>query len=215
MSNEVDITGNKYNMLTAIKRIKGYKPTGIYWLCECECKNKCIVKKYDLVHLKAVSCGCYARKASSERNSTHKMRNTKLYCCWVSMKQRCYNPNHKAYKNYGARGITVCDEWKKDFQSFYNWSMSSGYSDGLSIDRKNNDKGYSPDNCRWSTSLEQQNNRRGIHQIKYNGETHSIAEWSRITGIPSKTISRRIFVLHIPVDIALTKKNLRYEKQGA
>lgn len=133
----------------------------------------------------------------------HGMRNTRIYNIWRTMRQRCTNPNCRNYKNYGGRGITVCDEWN-DFQTFYDWAVKSGYSDSLTIDRIDNSKGYTPSNCRWSTQLEQQNNRRNTIFMTVNGVTHSLHEWSRITGIKSGTIWRRLSYGHSP-EKALTK----------
>ena len=108
------------------------------------------------------------------------------------MKARCYNPLSDNYNNYGSRGITVCDEWKNNFQNFYDWAVKNGYRDDLSIDRIDNDKGYFPENCRWETPKGQQRNKRNNRLLTRNGETHCLAEWAEITGINRSTISDRI-----------------------
>jgi hypothetical protein len=108
------------------------------------------------------------------------------------MVARCHRKNTKAYPAYGGRGITVCDEWKNSFQSFYDWAMENGYNDGLSIDRIDNDKGYSPVNCRWVTMDTQSNNRRSNVTVEYNGESHTVAEWAKILGIKYGTLHKRL-----------------------
>jgi hypothetical protein len=115
----------------------------------------------------------------------------RLYNIWSHMKERCNNVNHVQYKSYGGRGIKVCDEWN-DYASFRTWAMNSGYSDELTLDRKNNDEGYSPDNCKWSTSKEQANNRRDNHILTLNGESHNIEWWASKTGLPRHAIDGRI-----------------------
>ena len=108
------------------------------------------------------SCGCYQKRRASEANKTHGLGSTKLYKVWKDIKSRTLNPKHKAYQDYGGRGITICDEWKNDFKSFYDWAISNGYEEnkGLSIDRIDNGTGYSPENCRWTTSIIQNRNQR-------------------------------------------------------
>lgn len=114
----------------------------------------------------------------------HGMKGTKLYNVWKSMKRRCYNSSYKYYKDYGARGITICDEWLHHFKQFYDWSMNNCYQEGLTIDRIDNDKGYSPDNCRWITNGEQQNNKRNSVRLEYKPDTWlSIREISQIENI--------------------------------
>lgn len=110
---------------------------------------------------------------------------------WNSMKRRCYNETDISYKNYGAKGICVCDEWMF-FDNFYEWSMNNGYKEELSIDRINGNKNYSPDNCRWATQYEQSNNRRNNHLLTYNGKTQTIRQWSDETGIEWYTINNRL-----------------------
>lgn len=145
---------------------------------------------------------------------THGMSETKIYATWCRMKGRCYSKTNRKYYRYGARGITVCDEWlgENGFMNFYNWSMENGYSEELSIDRIDNDKGYSPDNCRWADNFQQANNTSKTHKITYNGETHSIAEWSRILGISRCVIKDRITKLHWSDDLALSTPVLRREQ---
>lgn len=106
--------------------------------------------------------------------------------------QRCYNPNRPKYKSYGARGITVCEEWKSSFKTFYDWAMGNGYQEELTIDRINNDGNYEPSNCRWSTWQEQSYNKTTSRFITYKGETKTVAEWSKIKGIKRMTICSRL-----------------------
>ena len=114
-----------------------------------------------------------------------------LYAVWMQMKARCSNHNHKSYKDYGGRGIRVCEEWM-DFDSFEAWSMNNGYGEGLSIDRIDNNGNYEPNNCRWTNRLVQQNNTRKNRAVTIDGETHNIREWARIAGINSSVISCRL-----------------------
>ena len=109
----------------------------------------------------------------------HNLSKHPLYRIWGDMKRRCYNKQCKSYKDYGLRGITVCNQWKEDFLKFYNWAIQNGYRKGLQIDRKNNNKGYEPENCRFTTSIENNNNRRDNKYITIFNETKTMAEWSR------------------------------------
>lgn len=119
--------------------------------------------------------------------------NSRLYRIWAHMKNRCIATKGAEYRNYASRGITVCDEWKNDFLNFYNWAMANGYSDNLSIDRINNDKGYYPDNCRWATAKQQVNNTRVNHRITFNSETHTVSEWAQILNVTPMSIFRRLY----------------------
>lgn len=114
------------------------------------------------------------------------------YKRWRAMINRCYNKNHTYYYNYGGRGITICDEWKNDYQNFCNWANNSGYKKGLSLDRIDNNKGYFPENCRWATRKQQGRNQRTNRNITINGETKLMCEWAEISGVSSKEICKRI-----------------------
>ena len=124
-------------------------------------------------------------------NFTHGLRGSPLYITWANMKQRCYNPKDPHYKWYGARGIVVCDEWRDDFKAFYDWALSHGYKDGLTIDRIESTKDYSPDNCRFITMSAQQRNKSSNKRIEYNGETKSVQEWAEKLNIKPSTLRAR------------------------
>lgn len=187
MPKKQNLIGKKFTRWTVVKEVKVGK-NATRWLCKCDCGNYGVHKTGDLNSGNTKSCGCLQRDRSSESSKTHGLRNTKLYGIWNTMKFRCYNKNSSRYNNYGGRGITICDEWKNNFISFYNWAMSNGYKEGLSIDRINNDGNYEPSNCRWTNLFVQANNTRRNIFITYNRETHSASEWSKLSGVPINTI---------------------------
>ena len=121
------------------------------------------------------------------------------------MMARCYKPDNNRYNIYGARGITVCDEWKNDRTAFYKWAFDNGYKDNLSIDRIDVNKGYSPENCRWATVKSQANNRTTNRLITINGETHTMTEWGDIKGISRGTIWNRLHNLGWSEEDAVNK----------
>ena len=125
-------------------------------------------------------------------NYKHGKKGTRLYRIWHDMKTRCCNKNTIYYKNYGGRGIDVCNEWREDFMAFYNWSIANGYKDNLSIDRIDNNEGYSPDNCRWVDRKTQQRNKRNNRYITINGETHCLMEWCELLNLNYFTVHARI-----------------------
>lgn len=125
-------------------------------------------------------------------NIKHGKRKTRLYSIYSHMKQRCYNKNDQAYKYYGRIGITICNEWLNDFMTFYDWSMSNGYNDTLTIDRIDVNKSYSPDNCRWVDMKTQQRNKKNNRNITINGETHCLSEWCEILNVDYERTRQRI-----------------------
>ena len=129
----------------------------------------------------------------------------KLRYVYYDMLRRCYKETDKGYCRYGARGITVCEEWRKDCKAFYRWAKENGYDIGLQIDRIDNNKGYSPENCRWVTPRENSMNRSCTRRVTFNGETHTLKEWSELTGISYQVLADRIYRYKWSVAEALTK----------
>lgn len=177
-----------------------------YYFCECQCENKTIksVESYSLTSQQSTSCGCYNRERVSETTSKHNSSNSNLYDVWTNIKQRCLNQNNPNYKNYGGRGITICDEWVNDFIKFQEWAIKNGYKKGLNIDRKDNDKGYSPDNCRFITYIENQNNKRTNTYIEFNNETNTIVNWAKKLNMNPRTLVTRLDTLNWSIEKALT-----------
>lgn len=161
------------------------------WKCKCECGNETIVRDDALRAQSTKSCGCLSKTAAYK----HGYKKTKLYREIDGMKKRCYNTNYKGHEKYKDKKITICDEWlDKDngVKNFCEWALSHGYKEGLSLDRIDNSKGYSPENCRWGNSLSQANNRDTNVRVEINGEEHTIAEWERIKGYTKGTVNNRL-----------------------
>lgn len=164
-----------------------------YYLCQCDCGNTKIVLRDRLISkIPPKSCGCISKEFLRSFNLSHGKSNTRLFRIWAHIKDRCFNENNDAYKNYGGRGISMCLEWKNDFMSFYNWAKENGYNNNLTIDRKDNNGNYEPKNCRWITVKEQHRNTRRNKFLIYNGEKHCISEWAEILGLRKDTILSRL-----------------------
>lgn len=205
-----NLVGQKFGRLTVVSRAENDKYGKTMWNCICDCgkvKEKPVIA-YQLKSGKTKSCGCKkseAMKLENQKHIKHGMKATKLYGVWHDIKTRCYNQNSDSYKYYGFRRIKMCDEWKENFSAFSKWAFENGYSEGLTIDRINNDGDYSPDNCRWVTFKIQANNKSNNTRILFNGETHTISEWADITGIDCLRISQRLR-LGWSVERTLTEK---------
>lgn len=181
-----DLTGQRFGRLVVIKSTtKRAKNGQVIWHCICDCGNKTSVISGHLYSGHTKSCGCLSKEGTPKK---HGLTNTKIYEVYHHMKQRCCNPDNESYKNYGGRGIKICDEWLADFMNFYNWAMANGYREDLTIDRIDNNKGYSPENCRWATRQQQCRNTR--RNKFYKGKCFS--EWSEILGIHRSTFQKRV-----------------------
>lgn len=154
-----DLKGIRFERLVALREHPVRKNGSICWVCKCDCGNKTIVTSTKLRIGHTRSCGCLSKEITSKMRRTHGGSRTDLYVMWSAMKRRCQKPNVKSYKDYGGRGISVCDEWE-DYAVFRKWANENGYEKGLSIDRIDNDGNYHPDNCRWVTQKENNENTR-------------------------------------------------------
>lgn len=200
-----DLTGQKFGRLTPLKFLRIEKHKAI-WLCQCDCGNSIEVRGVELTKGHTKSCGCLRKETCSNINKTHNKTNTRLYSIWCDIKKRCYNINYKSYKNYGGRGIAVCDDWRNDFMAFYKWSMSHDYNDNLTIDRIDVNGNYEPNNCRWATVKQQARNTRRNRYFTINGETHCLSEWCEIYNINPKKVECRLNKLKWSIIEALELK---------
>lgn len=182
-----DLSNKTFGYLTPLY-VEKSKNKHIYWLCKCVCGNCRLLQTYQLTSGKVTSCGCMNEKT---KKSAIIAQNQRMYTVYSSMIARCYNPKSISYKYYGAKGIKVCSQWKRSFKSFVDWSLQNGYNDCLSIDRIDNTKGYSPNNCRWVPLSEQFSNRTNNVFYTHDGETHTMSEWCKILGFSYELAKKR------------------------
>ena len=184
--------GDKFGKLTILNKHRMLMSGERLWLCKCECGTEKFIQQNNLRSGNTKSCGCYQRKQTSLANKTHGLKKHPIYTSWGHMKTRCYNLKSPKYSRYGGRGIRVCKRWHK-FDNFY-LDMVEKWRPGLQIDRIDNNKGYYPSNCRWATTVQQQNNRGNNHRIKFKGKTMTLAQWSKKLNIPKSTLFNRLNV---------------------
>jgi hypothetical protein len=192
-----DLTGRQFGRLTCLEFVGKTKHGISLWLCKCNCGTIKTIRSADLKSGRTQSCGCLQKKRAKEAHVTHNLsrdengKPTKLFNVWGSMKSRCFCDRCHDYKYYGARGIRVCNEWL-DYKNFYNWSITNGYEQGLTIDRIDNFGNYEPANCRWATRSQQSNNTRVVRLVEYLGKSMSLGELAKVTGINRRTLHYRI-----------------------
>lgn len=211
MSKFIDITGNKYNKLTVIRRVESNIKGLPRWLCQCECGNYTEVNGNNLKNSAVKSCGCLlkdpenAKHFGEPRKKEKTLEEMRLYRIFRGMITRCENKNNPAYKNYGARGIKVCNEWRNNFVYFYQWAIDNGYKLGLTIERINVNKDYEPFNCKWISRGQQNFNKRNSYNFTINGRKQCLSVWCKEYKMPYLTVYKRITKLGMSIEDALTK----------
>lgn len=207
-----DLTGKKFGRwsvlsvasMAGIDSATGKHVTTKWW-CVCDCGTRRAVETASLSLGKSVSCGCHKREMTIARNkswATHGLSKTSEYGIWKKMVLRCHNETDAAYYRYGARGISVCDRWRDSFENFLH--DMGRRPDGMSLDRIDNDLGYTPDNCRWATLVEQANNRSSNVKFTYRGATVGLRELSEMSGISARVLRNRIVNLGYSVELAVS-----------
>lgn len=188
--NKADLSGKKFGRLTVIRFLQPEerKRKRYTWLCKCDCGKIVQVEGGKLTLGNTRSCGCLVVDFISNLNKKYKYTSKRLYSVYKGMLSRCYDENHREYSNYGGRGVTVYQEWLESYDAFAEWAFNNGYKENAkylecTLDRKDVDKNYDPDNCRWVSNQVQQNNRRDCIYAEYNGEVHTCMEWSKILGM--------------------------------
>jgi len=196
-----DLSDQRYGRLI-VSSLSEMRGKHRYWLCFCDCGNKKYVCASNLYNKHAQSCGCLNKELTLKRNVTHGKSKTITYSIWKGIRKRCLNQNEPNYHNYGGRGIKVCDSWAK-YENFYA-DMGERPSDQHSIDRIDNNKGYSPNNCRWATQKTQMNNTRSNVLITHNGLTLTVQEWSERSLVSYNTFWQRLYTLNWDIERALS-----------
>lgn len=201
--NFTDITGQTFGRLIVMGRAENTKPGKVRWKCLCVCGGTTITGTHELRSGNTKSCGCFGKEQLDDARTTHDKSNTPEYNTWCHMKGRCHNPKNVGFKDYGGRGIIVCNEWRNDFMAFFD-HVGSKPSENHSIERIDNNGNYEPGNVRWAMPKEQNNNQRSNHNITFQGAKKTRAQWAETLGINKGTLSSRIHQLHWPIEKALT-----------
>lgn len=213
-----NLVGKRFGRLLVVEKVKGKILKSGYeqqtYKCICDCGNETILPYSSLTTGNTSSCGCLFNELTSKRMTTHGMSKTKLYDVWLKMRHRCFNEKDQDYEYYGERGIKVCDEWNEKFESFYEWSNSNGYKEGLTIDRINVNGDYEPSNCRWVNREVQMNNTRANKILTIQGISHTMAEWSKMFGKDQETLRDRLLAGWDEITALTAPTNYRYRWKG-
>ena len=205
MIKDDDIIGKTFNELIVIKKLEDD-----LFLCYCSCGKLCHVKKGRILRGETKSCGHLKQNRGQWKwKNNYGLSNTHIYRVWKNMMSRCYKPNNIAYKNYGERGITVCDDWH-DLLKFISWALENDYKKGFSLDRKDYDKGYCAENCAWVERKEQGKNKRNNIMIEYHGKVQTLTDWAIELKIPYGALYHRICIAHWDIATAFTKPSQKH-----
>jgi len=185
---KINLEGQEFGCWTVLSEA-GRRHGHVMWLCQCQCGTKRIVEGVSLRKGGTKSCGCMHEDLMAHLKGTHRLSNTSTHEVWKSMRQRCNNKRNKDYKYYGGRGIVCCDRWKR-FEKFY--ADMGEKPEGLTLERIDNNKGYSPSNCKWVNMKEQNRNSRNNRVIKYGGETKCVSEWAEVLKIKVTVLRYRL-----------------------
>lgn len=196
-----DLTGKRFTRLLVVSRKDNDNRMNAMWLCQCDCGKQTIVRSSCLKSKNTQSCGCLAKNNNLKHGHRKNSKTTAIYNSWRSMIQRCTNTKHEQYKDYGDRGITVCKEWLK-FENFL-IDMRKEWKPGLTIERKKNAEGYHPSNCKWTTTKENNRNKRNNLYIQHNKQSRLLIDLSEETKIPYKTLYARIYIYKWSIKKAL------------
>ena len=204
------VASRRFDRLVTVSANGHDKRGNAVWLCRCDCGAEKVAKVTDLTHSMVRSCGCLRSDKTTATNkrirTTHGRLPREIHSTWTGMLARCRNKNHVSYPGYGGRGITVCAEWH-DFVVFRKWAIENRHAPGLTIERRNNDGNYEPDNCRWATHQEQSNNRRTSRYLTIDGVSKTLTEHCRARGISVSTAHRRLKNGENPEHVFLSRRS--------
>lgn len=209
-----DLSNQRFGRLIAIEVVGKNKHGNMLWSCRCDCGKEHTASSGKLVQGKVTSCGCYFRDINVERLETHGLTTggkPRLFTIWLGMRSRCFNPKSVSYKNYGDRGISVCEEWL-NFEIFHNWAIEHGYSNDLQIDRIDNNGNYNPENCRWVTKAFNLSHQRRNRYITIQDEIKTISQWIVLLNLSRSTVYAW---LKNGEDFLLKKLTQKYQEQSA
>lgn len=208
----IDPAGKRFGRLLVI-RCSDKKDRRYAWVCQCDCGIVKEISKYQLKRGETVSCGCLiAEKIAAGLNKPHGLHNTPTYNTWRGMIDRCYQPSHTSYARYGGKGIKVCDRWLESVHAFI--SDMGERAPGMTIERRDSSKDYYPENCRWATQREQNNNKSDTRFITWQGRTQHMTAWAAELGMSPAALHYRLTKMKLPIDVAFTTPVSRKNKHA-
>jgi len=189
---EKNLPSDKYSRLTLVEEVAGQScsQSNRRWLCQCDCGVERRVVLNELRRGNTMSCGCYSREVSAAARTTHGLEKHPLYATHHNMMSRCYNPENKQFADWGGRGIRVCERWH-DIRNLIS-DMAPSHKPGLTLEREDNNLGYSPQNCVWATRIEQGRNKRNNRLVSYIGKNICLAEACEVAGLPYSRVHQRL-----------------------